>query len=208
MKNKLLIFGLIIFTLSFLPADKLVRKAAAAEKPQVSEVISTTLEAQVTAVDQKKREVTLKGDDGKEVTIKVGEEVKNFSQVKVGDTLTVEYIASVDIEVMGPKAAEAGAAAVTSVSRAQPGEKPGGVASQAVVVVMTIEKIDKDKQMVTLKSADGQLTTVKPRNPENLDKVKVGDKIMITQTESIAISIAKKPVEKPAEKPVEKPVEK
>ncbi len=196
MKNKLLIISLIIFTVSFLPADKSVRNATAAEKPQIHKIISTTLEAAVTAVDYEKREVTLKGDDGKEITIEAGEEVRNFSQVEVGDTLTVKYIASVSIEVLDSKAAEAGAAAVTSLSRAQPGEKPAGVASQAVVVVMTIEDIDKENQLATLKSADGQLTTVKPRNPENLNKVKVGDKVMITSTESIAISIAKKSSEK------------
>ncbi len=112
--------------------------------------------------------------------------------MKVGDILTVEYIASVSIEILPPKGAEAGAAAITSMARAQPGEKPAGIASQAVVVVMTIEDIDKENQLATLKSANGKLTTVKPRNPENLNKVKVGDKIVITQTESIAIKITEK----------------
>jgi hypothetical protein len=97
---------------------------------------------------------------------------------------------------MSPEETEPGTATVTSMTRAQPGEKPGGVASQAVVVVMTIEDIDKENQRVTLKNADGKLATVKPRNPDNLNKVKVGDKIVITQTQSIAIKMTEKTTKK------------
>jgi len=193
MKNRIFIVALIVFTMSFLPATTLIQNATATEKPQVHRVVSTTVEATVKAVDYEKRKIVLAGEDGKEVTIEAGDEVKNLAQVEVGDILSVEYIASVSIEVVAPEKAEPGAAAVTSITRAQPGEKPAGIASQAVVVVMTIEDIDKENQLATLKSADGELTTVKPRNPENLNKVKIGDKIVITQTESIAIKITEKP---------------
>ena len=193
MKNRIFIIALIVFTMSFLPATTLIQNATATEKPQVHRVVSTTVEATVKAVDYEKRKIVLAGEDGKEVTIEAGDEVKNLAQVEVGDILSVEYIASVSIEVVAPEKAEPGAAAVTSITRAQPGEKPAGIASQAVVVVMTIEDIDKENQLATLKSADGELTTVKPRNPENLNKVKIGDKIVITQTESIAIKITEKP---------------
>ena len=196
MKNRIIFIALIALSLSFLPVPTLVKNAAATEKPQIHKVMSATIEATVKAVDYKKREVVLEGENGKEVTIEVGDEVRNLSQVKVGDILTVEYIASASIQVLAPGEAEPGAAAVTSMGRAQPGEKPAGIASKTVIVVMTIEDIDKENQLATLKSADGKLTTIKPRNPENLNKVKVGDKIMITQTESFAISITKKPGKK------------
>ena len=196
MNNRIMIIALIVFTLTFLSATTLIKNAAATEKPQVHRIVSTTVEATVKAVDYEKRKVVLSGEDGKEVTIEAGDEVKNLAQVKVGDILSVEYIASVSIEVVAPEKAEPGAAAVTSMTRAQPGEKPAGIASQAVVVVMTIEDIDIENQMATLKSADGKLTTVKPRNPENLKKVNIGDKIVITQTESIAIRITEKTAKK------------
>jgi hypothetical protein len=191
-----MIIALIVFTLTFLSATTLIKTVAATEKPQVHRVVSTTVEATVKAVDYEKRKVVLVGEDSKEVTIEVGDEVKNLAQVKVGDILSVEYIASVSIEVMSPEETEPGTATVTSMTRAQPGEKPGGVASQAVVVVMTIEDIDKENQRVTLKNADGKLATVKPRNPDNLNKVKVGDKIVITQTQSIAIKMTEKTTKK------------
>jgi len=192
MKNRIFTITFIALTMIFLTATTLIQNAVASEKPQIHRVVSTTVEAKVKAVDHEKRKVVLVGDNGKEVTIEAGDEIKNLAQVEVGDILTVEYIASVNIEVLPPEGIESGTAKVTSLTRAQPGEKPAGIASQAVVVVMTIEDIDKENQLATLKSADGKLTTVKPRNPENLNKVKVGDKIVITQTESIAIKITEK----------------
>jgi hypothetical protein len=44
---------------------------------------------------------------------------------------------------------------------------------------------------VTLKGADGKTTTVKVRNPKNLENVKVGDVVVITYTEALALSLQK-----------------
>ena len=46
--------------------------------------------------------------------------------------------------------------------------------------------------MATLKMADGVVTTVKVQNPANLDKVKVGDTIVITYLEALEISVKDK----------------
>jgi hypothetical protein len=192
MKYRLLIIGFIAFTMSFSPLYAVAQKSTDPEKPQVHRVVSTTIEATVTAINHETREVTLKVPDGKSVTVKAGSDVRNFPQIEVGDLLTVEYIGSVNIKVLAPEEAKPGAAAVTTLATAQPGQKPAGVSTQKVVVVVTITDIDLDKQLVTLKSAEGKLTTVKPRNPENLKKVKVGDRVMITYTESIAINISEK----------------
>jgi hypothetical protein len=49
--------------------------------------------------------------------------------------------------------------------------------------------IDKQKNTITLKGPEGKLTTVKVQDPTNLEKVKVGDELMITYTEALAISV-------------------
>ena len=48
--------------------------------------------ATVEAVDAAKGEVTLKGPKGKVVPLKVGPEVRNLAQVKVGDQVRVRYV--------------------------------------------------------------------------------------------------------------------
>ena len=75
------------------------------------------------------------------------------------------------------------------VERAKPGEKPGGVVAGEVTVTATIEAIDKKAQTATLKGPNGRSITVKAQDPKNLERVKVGDEVVITYTEAVAISV-------------------
>jgi hypothetical protein len=56
-------------------------------------------------------------------------------------------------------------------------------------VTATILNLDKTKETVTLKGPDGDVVVVKVQDPANLDKVKVGDTIVITYTEALAIAV-------------------
>ena len=196
MKYKLLIIGAVAFTMSFSPLYASGQDTSASAKPKIEKVQATTLEATVEAVDYEKRMLTLKGPKGDSVTIEAGEHVRNLAQVKVGDLLTIDYIEAVTIQAFAPGEIESGAVAIAAAGRAKLGQKPAGVAVKEVSVVTTIEAIDLENQMVTLKGASGASKTVKARNPENLKKVEVGDKVMITYTEAIAVNVAAKPAEK------------
>jgi hypothetical protein len=155
--------------------------------------ISTT--ATVQKIDHKQRKVTLKRADGTMTTIQVGESVQNLPQVKVGDEVTVTYYESLAYEVKKPGQAEPGAAVGEQVERAKPGEKPAGAVAQVAQITATITAIDKKAGTVTLRGADGESTTIKARNPANLERVAVGDLVEITYTEALAIA-----VEPPAKK--------
>ncbi len=161
------------------------------EKPGILEGVVTELEATVEAVDHNTRKVTLKSSEGETVTIDVDERVKNLPQVEVGDKVIVEYIEAVSIQVFGPGDVAPGTTVVAAAGSAEPGEKPAGVAMEEITVVATINAIDKANSLVTLMGAEGNVKTVKARNPENLEKVTVGDKVMITYTEAIGISVTK-----------------
>lgn len=166
--------------------------AAMEEKPSVSEEVLITMEATVTAVNQETREVTLKNAAGEEVTIIADDDVQNLAQVEAGDILTIEYLEGVMIEVVDPATA-LGAVEAGAATRAEPGEKPGAAMITETSVVVVIEAIDLENETATLKNAEGTSKTVKARNPENLKKVKVGDKVMITFTEAVAITVTEKP---------------
>src|SRR5277367_2444367 len=71
------------------------------------EAMHATLSAEVTAIDLAKREVTLKGPLGNEVTVTAGEAVKRLDEVKVGDFVRVDYLVSVVAELRKPTAEEA-----------------------------------------------------------------------------------------------------
>ena len=144
--------------------------------------------ATVVAVDLQNRYVTLKGPDGALRDIKVGEEAVNLPQVKVGDLVTVKFYESIAVEVIKPGTAM-GAGEKTAIVRAKPGEMPGGMAARQVSVTAIITAIDKQKSTMTLKGPEGKLVNVQVQDPANLEKVKVGDELMITYTEALAISV-------------------
>jgi hypothetical protein len=145
--------------------------------------------AKVEAVDHAKRLVTITGPLGNTVVMKVDETVRNLPQVKVGDSVLVEYEESVAVRVMKP-GEDAGPAKVeASLAAAKPGEKLAGVLKNQITTTATIEAIDKTKPSVVLKGRQGELSEVKVLYPENLDRVKVGDQIEITYTEALAISV-------------------
>ena len=56
-------------------------------------------------------------------------------------------------------------------------------------VTATILDLDKEREKVTLKMADGSVATVKVQNPANLDKVRVGDTILIRYLEAVDITV-------------------
>ena len=164
---------------------------ATAEKPSVSEEIVVTMEATVTAINLETREVTLKNAAGEIVTFIADDKVRNLAQVEVGNMLTVEYMEGVMIEVVDP-ATELGSSASSAAGRTEQGGKPGGAVISETSVVVVIEAIDLENETATVKTSEGESKIVKARNPENLKKVAVGDKVMITFTQGIAISVTEK----------------
>ena len=176
-------------------AAPMAEETAAAEpqeKPSISKESLVTVEATVTAINPDTREVTLENAAGESMTVVAGEEVRNFAQIAVGDKLTVDYMEAVEIQVLGPDEAEVGASSVAGGARAELGEKPGGAIISETTVVVVIEAIDKEMETVTVKGPSGNSKTVKVENPDNLDKVAIGDKVRVTYTEGLAIEVTEK----------------
>ncbi len=184
----------IVFGLSVCEAGQQEGSAeqAAQVKPAVFTGTVATMEATVAAVDQNTREVTLQDAEGNSVTLTAGEEVKNLPQVEVGDQVNVEYLETVTVQVFSPDQVEMGAEVAAAAATAEPGQKPAGAAVAEVTIVAVIKAIDKEQEQVTLQGPEGDTKTVKVRNPANLEKVAVGDKVMITYTQAIAITVTEK----------------
>ena len=166
--------------------------AAVASAPPPSGGVGENLEhatAKVKALDLKTRMVTLQRPDGSLIKFKAGDEVRNLPQVKVGDDVNVTYYESLAYEVKKPGEAVPGAAVAEGLERAKLGEKPGGAAGRVTTITATIAAIDKVAGTVTLRGPDGEDTTIKARNPDNLNRVSVGDLVDITYTEALAISV-------------------
>jgi Cu/Ag efflux protein CusF len=61
--------------------------------------------------------------------------------------------------------------------------------SQTQTVVVTIKAIDLSIPSVTITKADGNAMSFKVEDKANLEGFKVGDKVQITYTQALAISV-------------------
>jgi hypothetical protein len=174
------------------PAAEAAAVAAPQQKPALKQEALLTLKATVTAINHETRQVTLQDAAGESFTFIASDEVRNLAQVEVGDKLFVEYLQTIKIQVLAPGEAEVGAKEIVAKGRAEPGEKPAGAAVSKTTVVAVIEEIDKKNQTVTLKGPEVKSKQVKVRNPENLEKIAIGDKVMITYTEAMVVKVTEK----------------
>jgi len=189
MKNIVILLLALVFGLTLVAGVVAEEKAAAkGAKPSGIKEKTVKMTATVQAIDLDKRVVTLKGQKGNVFDLKVGEEAKNLPQVKVGDLVTVQFYESLAFEVTKPGQA-GGAGATAAVASAKPGEKPAGIAAGQVTVTATVEAIDAKKNRVTLKGPEGKTQEIKVKDPKNLVNVKVGDQVVLTYTEALAISV-------------------
>lgn len=154
-----------------------------------------TAEATVEAVDPQARTVTLRGPRGNMVTVQVGPEVKNFDQIKAGDTVRAQYLQATAIFVRKPGEAPSGApeaSGARTVAVAPPGEMPGGMVANTVERTATVQDIDYNTRKVTLAGQQGRTIelNVDP-SVEGLDQVKKGDQVVVRHTEAIALDVEK-----------------
>ena len=163
--------------------------ATSKELPKETETRTVTGTAVVQAIDQNTREVTLKGENGNVVTFVAGDQVRNLSQVRVGDTVRTTYTESLALEVRRVDGGSPDLSATTAVERAAPGEKPAGTVARTVVVSAAIVAIDRTNNTVTLSGPSGNTRVFPVRNPKNLENVQVGDLVYATYTQSLGLSI-------------------
>jgi Cu/Ag efflux protein CusF len=175
--------------------------AVAQQKPEAKGAVVTSTEpgkgtiattvsvsATVTAIDQATREVTLKGPEGREVTVVAGPEVRNLAQVKVGDLVTVRYVEALTLSLKkGGKELRAAKESETA-ERAKAGEKPGAAAARRVEVTADVIAVDAKTQTVTLRGPK-RTVDLKLRDPEQFKLVKVGDQVQATYTEAVALAV-------------------
>jgi hypothetical protein len=152
-----------------------------------------TVTATVEAVDLAKREVTLKGPLGNVATIEVGDKVTRLNEIKKGDQVTVDYYIGIAGELRTPTAEEKAQPFVVLDDEAKgpKGSAPAGGVARTVRVVATVEGLDRPSQTVTLKGPMGRYLTVRVEDPSVLMKPRLGDTVVVTAVEALAVSVEK-----------------
>lgn len=171
----------------------LLALAAAAPGAQTKTIPGdvATITATVEAIDARTRTLTVKGPKGNFVPITVPESVERFSDIKVGDSITARYYDTIVLRVK-----PAGEAAVDSTSQGVTKGTSGSTARTAATqrtITATIVAIDPKVPSITFKGEKVDWAySSRVADTAALAKVKVGDRVDITWTEALTVSLTPK----------------
>ncbi len=166
---------------------------AETELPSISTTQTMKLTAQVVAIDRDRKEVTLRGPTG-EVQMLELPEAQRLDEVEVGDTVAAEYVQHLSLELYPGSGGKPGHGTITARARAPESEQPGGLITETTISVAIVNAIDLDNGTFKLEWEDG-IKEYLARDPENLKKASVGDYVVATYTEALALQLQEVPAE-------------
>lgn len=166
----------------------LLPSPAAAQKP-VTKGAMLEVKAKIVAIDSTSRLVTLQDDTGESETIYAGPEVKRFDALKVGDTVTFRYYESIVYAIRKPGTPANGAPADAAKVVRSEGAKPGGTISEQRTATVQVKAVDPKKGSITVLTDDGRTVSFQVEDPKNLKGVAAGDKVEITYTTAVMITV-------------------
>jgi methionine-rich copper-binding protein CopC len=145
-----------------------------------------TVTASVEAIERGTRAVTVKKPDGTYEAFYVPEGVKAFDTLKIGDKITAKYYENLVLRLKpaGEKSVDSASAAVVKADG-----KPAGTASHQQTITATITAIDQKVPSITFTGPRGWTYSTRVEDKAALAKVKVGDKVDITWTEAMILSL-------------------
>ena len=161
----------------------------AASSPGKGTIVRTRkVVATVEEVDAAKGHVTLKGPQGKVVSMAVGPDVRNLAQVKVGDKVVVQYAEALSLELKKDGKALRTAKSASDAVRTPMGAMPGGAVAQQVTVTADVVSVNAKTHMVRLHGPE-QTVDLYVEDPKQLALIKVGDQVEAVYTEALALSV-------------------
>jgi len=153
--------------------------------------VTADLTATVVAIDPASRTVTLKRANGEVSEIAVGDQVRNFNQIKVGDIVRAHYTQALALELKEGAPADAGPPKVENIVSppAPAGAKPGGAVARKITATADVIAVDAAKGAVTLRGPEGKEVDLNVQDPAQLKNIKTGDHVKVTYVEALAISV-------------------
>jgi Cu/Ag efflux protein CusF len=161
--------------------------AADAQKPVTQSAVTET-SATIEAINRDTRMVTLKGKDGVYQTVYAPPEIRRFGELKVGDTVTFRYQESLVYKITKAGTRPSQSVGEPALSRGS-GPRPSGTISQQATATVVIKAIDPKVPSVTVETDDGTETTMKVEDRKSIAGLEVGDRVEITYTEALMISV-------------------
>ena len=177
-------------------AALLMPLAASAEDEAASaeanvRAMAMSVEAIVTAIDLETRQVSLQGPDGNTITLTASEQVVKLEDVNVGDALRATYLAALEGELREPTEEELAQPYVV-VQDSGAGDiegQPVAGAARLIHAVCTIEGMNRLLGTVTILDPNGKVHVIADVEPEKMSNVTLGQTIVMTFSEALALTL-------------------
>jgi Cu/Ag efflux protein CusF len=171
-----------LVALALLPAS------AIAQKP-VEKSHSVSVKTTIEAIDYDSRTITLKDKDGNLETLIASPEIKRFNELKAGDTVTFKYKQAIAVRIAKEGEPVAASSSGEPTIARGTGAKPSGTISEQVSAHVLVKAVDAKAGSVTVAGEDGRTRSLLVEDKGLLKNVKAGDKIVLTYTEALLISV-------------------
>ena len=165
----------------------------AREMPAPAQVVEDVqISAKVVSVDPATRKIQLKIPDGGNIEVEAGPAVRNFDQIKVGDTVDVKYTQALAVAMLPPGQAAKPDSGMVVSGRAEAGARPAGGLAAGISMTVRIESVDPEGKSVVFTTATGERRSVRVLREEGrkfVRALKPGDQVEITYAEALAMSL-------------------
>ncbi len=148
---------------------------------------TVTVAGTVETIDKSRRSVNIKTADGKFVALDVPASAKRFDELKVGDKVKATYNNNVMVRLK--PAGEAAVNTADTSSNMGKQARPGGTTSTVRTMTATIADIDKSTSSMTFVGPNGWKYSRRVVDPKVFDQVKVGDRVDITWSTDLTVSV-------------------
>ena len=176
--NKVLMFGAaVMFVMPGVARAQLTKTV-----PGEMKTATVTIEA----IERSTREVTVKKPDGTYDVFYASDALKQFDNLKVGDTINARYYENIVLQLKAPGEKDVDTND-RQITRAE--GTSGGTAAHQRTITATITAIDPQTPSITFSGPRGWTYSTRVKDRDALAKVKIGDKVDITWTTALLLSL-------------------
>lgn len=190
-KNVIMMVGIVALLFTGCQSSKNVQSDH--RRPAREKMDTVVVTAKVMAVDSENRAVTLADKQGNPFRLQVGDDVRRFDEIHVGDVVKAEYTTYMLSEFRDPTPEEyqEPLVVIESAEVVSDDLPPGAAVGAVVKAVVEVAAKDLEAKLVTLKGPRGNYVILPVEDASLLADLKIGERGVVTYAEAVALTLEK-----------------
>jgi len=151
------------------------------------------MQGTINEIDKDSREITIIGSRGELHTFTAGPEVERFDEIEVGEVITFDFYKYIKAEFRKPTVEELAEPLVVLAEAGKAGfdVEPGAALGAVVKAVVTIQVVNMPFMFVNIQGPQGNFTTIHLEDKALIQKLHVGQVVILTYAEAVAVTLTK-----------------